>query len=271
MENTQPQAPEVPPVQGPRVTVLMVSQEQVAGLRASLASLPNDGSLEVIVVDCGSRDGSARLDEEFPQATFLRLPHNFGWTRAFNIGTRTAKGEYLFYLPTGRTVEPDTIARLLATLEQDPQAGAVCPAGEFHALPKPGEAGLRAVPASQAEYPFGQAVLYPKLALVSINYFPDQYGQHYADLELFHKMKEAGKRVHVREDVPLGGSQNPTPMIQEATAEADRLHGLATYYGKNYGFLAGFGFWLGQIFGAALRFRLGLAGSLLSGTKVDGL
>ncbi len=263
------------PIEGspalPRVTVILISQGQIERLRASLASLPKDGSLEVLVVDCGSRDGSGRLDEEFPGTTFLRLPHNFGWTRAFNIATRTAKGDFLFYLPTGRCVEPDTVARLLAALEGNPQAGAVCPAGEFFALPKAGDTALRPVPAAAAEYPFEQAVLYPKLALVSINYFPDKYGQYYADLELFHKMKEAGKRVLVLEEIQLGGTQEATPMIDPATAEADRLHGLATYYGKNYGFLAGFGFWLGQIFGAALRFRLGLAGSLLSGTKVDGL
>jgi glycosyltransferase involved in cell wall biosynthesis len=268
----------------PTVSVLIVSQAQRAALEATLASLEaayvpateeTPPLFETIVVDCASPDGSGRLDEHFEKATFMRLQKNFGWTRAFNIGTRTAKGQYLFCLPPGLTVEPGTIARLVDALRADAAAGAVCPRTEgatYFALPRPGEAELRVVPAADAEYPFGQPVLYPKLALTSINYFQEKsYGQFYADLELFHKMKEAAKRVKILEDVRLGGHATPTPSIDPEIAEADRLHGLATFYGKNFGFFSGFGFWLGQTLGAALRFRLGLASKLASGTKVDGL
>lgn len=52
---------------------------------------------------------------------------------------------------------------------------------------------------------------------------------------------------------------------------ADRLNGLGAFYSKNYGFGAGFSFWLGQTLKAAVSFRLGLAGKLLSSSKVDGL
>ncbi len=270
----------------PRVSVIIVSQAQRTALEATLASLaaarpadvaPPEGEapqpklFEVLVVDCGSRDGSATLDEQFEDVTFMRLPKNFGWTRAFNIATRTAKGEYLLHLPPGLTVEPTTIPTLLEAIKTDPQAGAVSPAGTFYALPKPGDTKLREVPASQAEYPYNHAVLYPRLSLTSINYFPDKYGQNYADLELFHKIREAGKRLKVLEDLRLGGAAADTPLIDAESAEADRLHGLSTFYGKNFGGTAGFTFSLGQALGAALRFRLGLAGKLLSGAKVDGL
>lgn len=270
----------------PRVSVLIVSQSQRSALEATLASLaaavpatipvPEGEAaqpklFEVLVVDCGSRDGSATLDEQFPDFTFMRLPKNFGWTRAFNIATRTAKGEFLFHLPPGLCVEPDTIPRLLDALTTDPQAGAVSPAGRFYALPKPGDTELREVPASQAEYPHQHAVLYPRLALSSMNFFPDKYGQYYADLELFHKLHSAGKKLKVLPDLILGGSAAETPMIDPESAAADRLHGLSTFYGKNFGGATGFKFTLAQTLGAALRFRFGLAGKLFSGTKVDGL
>lgn len=270
----------------PRVSVIIISQSQRPALEATLSSLlaarpaesaPAEGEaaqpklFEVLVVDCGSRDGSASLDDQFEGVTFMRLPKNFGWTRAFNIATRTAKGEYLLHIPPGLTIEANTIPALLEAITTDPQAGAVCPAGRFHALPKPGDTALREAPAAQAEYPYNQAVLYPRLALSSINYFPDKYGQFYADLELFHKLREAGKKVKVLEDLRLGGAPAETPLIDPESAEADRLHGLSTFYGKNFGGSAGFKFTLGQALGAALRFRLGLASKLLSGTKVDGL
>jgi glycosyltransferase involved in cell wall biosynthesis len=263
----------------PRVSVIVISQAQKAALVSTLGALGapppvEEGAaalFEVIVVDCGSQDGSGQVDEEFPYVTVLRLPRNFGWARAFNIGSRTAKGEYLLHVPVGLRLAAEALPKLLGAIEGQAQVGAVAAAGQGYALPKPGDKELRAVEAGEVEYPYMLPVLFPRVALASMNFFPDSYGQYYADLELFHKMKVAGKRVVVLPDVEAGGEIAPTPLIDEETAEADRLQGLGAYYSKNYGFAKGLGFWLGQTLGAALRFRLGLAGKLLSSTKVDGL
>lgn len=258
-----------------RVSVLIVSQNQIQLLRPTLAALANRNSpelSEVLVVDCGSQDGSARLDEEFEGITFLRLPRNFGWTKAINIATRTAKGQFLLWLPNGVQITPDGIDRLVAAIEADPKTiGAACPAGEFLALPSAGDGDLSPAAAGNPEYPFEQPVLFPRLALVSMNYLPDSYGQYYGDLELFHKLKVAGKRVAVLEDLKFVRDRAPLTVIDPETAAADKLNGLGSYYSKNYGFGAGFSFWLTQTLKAALSFRLGLAGKLLSSTKVDGL
>lgn len=268
-------APELNGPKSARVSILIVSQHQAPLLRATLTALAarlEPELSEILVVDCGSQDGSARLDEEFEGITILRLPRNFGWTRAINIATRTAKGEYLLVLPNGCQVEPDTVQKLLAAIEGDARAGAACPAGEFFALPKAGDEALTALSSTAApEYPFDHPVLLPKLALVSMNYLPDNYGQYYADLELFHKIREAGKRIVVLNDVMLRRERAPQEMIDAETDLADRLNGLGTFYSKNYGFMAGFTFWLGQVLKAAFSFRLGLAAKLLGSTKVDGL
>ena len=73
--------------------MVVVSHDRVAELRRCLESLEkSEGreSLQIIVVDNGSRDGSARLDADFPRAQFIRLPKNFGLTKAMNIGWRAA-------------------------------------------------------------------------------------------------------------------------------------------------------------------------------------
>jgi glycosyltransferase involved in cell wall biosynthesis len=259
---------------GPRVSVVIVSQSQVMLLRATLTALAarQEPQLsEVIVVDCGSYDGSPRLDEEFEGVTFLRLPRNFGWTKAVNIATRTAKGEYLFLLPNGCQVETDTIQRLVAGLEADSQAGAVCPLSEGKALPQGGASQLRPMSGERIEYPFDLPVLFPKVALVSMNYLPSQYGQYIADAELFLKMKQAGKVVKVLADVSVGRDRLPLEGPDAEVAEADRLSGLASYYSRNEGFMSGVQFWLGQCFGLLFSGRFGLFSKVLGGAKIDGM
>jgi glycosyltransferase involved in cell wall biosynthesis len=267
-------APEISESRPTRVSVVVVSQQQVDLLRGTLEALtcrekPEES--EVIVVDCGSQDGSARLDDEFEGMTFLRLPRNFGWTKAVNIATRTAKGEYLLLLPNGVEITADAISRMLGAMEGEAAAGAVCPAGEFYALPQPGESELRSVPPAEAAYPYDQPVLLPRIAIVSMNYLPDAYGQYYGDLDLFYKMRGAGKRIVVLEDLELKRARAPLTLIDAEMAEADRLSGLASFYSKNFGFGAWLSFWLGQSLKALAGMRLGLMGKLLSGAKVDGL
>ena len=95
MDETQP----IP--SGPRTSVLIVSHNSVAALRCCLDALlrtTDRQDVEILVVDKGSRDGSEQLDSDYPGVTFLRLPRNFGYTKALNIGTRTATGDYLFLL-----------------------------------------------------------------------------------------------------------------------------------------------------------------------------
>ena len=50
-----------------KISVVIVSFNRVERLRESLAALCGaDSGLQVIVVDNGSRDGAASLDDEFP-------------------------------------------------------------------------------------------------------------------------------------------------------------------------------------------------------------
>lgn len=259
---------------GPRVSVVIVSQSQVELLRPTLTALAGRQEpqfSEVIVVDCGSFDGSPRLDEQFEGVTFLRLPRNFGWTKAVNIATRSAKGDYLLLLPNGCHVEPGTIQQLVAGLKADPQAGAVCPLIEGKALPSGGASELRPMSGERVEYPFEEAVLFPKVALVSMNYLPDQYGQYMADAELFLKMKQAGKSVKVLGEISLRRDRMPLDAAGAEMAEADRLSGLANYYSRNEGLLSGLKFWLGQCLKALLGGRFGLFLKVLGGSKIDGL
>src|SRR5689334_24986326 len=99
-------------------------------LRACLQSIETSQErdrLQVIVVDNGSTDGAATLDNEFPNTQFIRLPKNFGLTKALNLGWRAADAEYVFFLHDDTEVQPSTIGTLADALDANADAAAVCP------------------------------------------------------------------------------------------------------------------------------------------------
>ena len=93
----QPEQPKPPP----RVSVVVISHNRCELLRVCLESLEKSeerDTIQVIVVDNGSFDGSAQLDAEFPKMQFIRVPKNFGLTKAMNLGWRAAEAPYVFFL-----------------------------------------------------------------------------------------------------------------------------------------------------------------------------
>src|SRR5438477_1947930 len=114
----------------PRVSVVVVSHNRVDLLRACLESIERSegrATLQVILVENGSTDGSAQLDSAFPNVQFIRLPKNFGLTKALNLGWRAADAEYVFFLHDDTELEPGTIGVLATMLDGHPEAAAVCP------------------------------------------------------------------------------------------------------------------------------------------------
>ena len=114
----------------PRVSAVVVSHNRVDMLRRCLEALEkseNRDALQVIVVDNGSRDGSGSTDAGFPNAHFLRLPKNFGLTKAMNLGWRAVSAEYVLFMHEDTELEPPAVRLLADTLDAHPEASATCP------------------------------------------------------------------------------------------------------------------------------------------------
>ena len=81
-----------------------------------------DIGYEVLVVDDGSRDGTATLLREatgtWPQLRLVRLLRNSGHQAALSAGFRRARGDYLVTIDADLQDPPEAIAELLATARE---------------------------------------------------------------------------------------------------------------------------------------------------------
>ena len=112
----------------PSLAVVIVtynSRAEIGACLASLAEISAAASVEIVVVDNGSTDGT--VDWIRTQAPFVRVIEpggNVGFARANNAGARQARGDYLLLLNPDTVVSAGALPRLLAALAAD-QAAAV--------------------------------------------------------------------------------------------------------------------------------------------------
>ena len=261
---------------------MVVSHNRAERLRRCLESLEQSEErekLEIIVVDNGSRDGSAALDGDFPNVRFIPLPKNFGLTKAWNLGWRAAGAEYVFFLHDDAEVEPPA-ARLLAdTLDANPDAAAACPllvnaeglpAPQLGALPPDGEytaaevSGADPVP---VRYPRGAALMIRVFVIKTVRQIDERYGQFGADADLAAQIWRASKKILL---VPAARARHTGGAARSAVEGADFQIGRAVFVNKYSGFAAGLKTKIGAALGALVCFRLSEFSNLLSGQKIDG-
>lgn len=287
----EPEPQPLPEELGPsaKVTAVVFSYDSAPALRRCLSALEgsNDRNLlEILVVDCGSHDESPQLDSEFPNITILRLPRYFGRTKAFNIATRTAAGEYLFFLTPEVEVLPTTIPALMARLESESETVAVCPllvdtetrtTRQFFRLPTPKSPEVpnvdidRKAEAQVVEGATFQAYFVRKYFIRAINFLDERYGEFGAELELGFQIRRSARKTIVLPAVTaLYTANSPYSESSKNIFAADRVNGLAVYFGKHYGFFSGLAFRLKNIMKSLFSLRFSLFLALISGSKIDG-
>jgi GT2 family glycosyltransferase len=264
------------------VSIVVVSHNRVERLRRCLESVEKSEarkSLELIVVDNGSADGSARLDGEFPNAQFIRLPKNFGLTKALNLGWRAANTEYVLFLHDDTELAPRAAGLLADVLDARADASAVCPllldeagkpAPQLGRLPPDGEwrpaepAGADPFP---VEYPRGAALMVRVFVIKAIRQIDERYGQFGSDADLAAQIHGAGKKILL---VPQATVRHYSQGRYAAEERADFLLGRAVFLGKYRGFGAGFKARLAAVFGPLFGFRLSEFSCTIGGKKIDG-
>jgi len=115
------------PVPSPRVSIIVVNWNGRHLLGECLDSVlcRQDGSLEVVVVDNGSEDGSADYVRERygDRVRLIELAGNEGWAGGNNRGIEAARGEHLLLLNNDACLEGDFFLRLREGIARHPAAG----------------------------------------------------------------------------------------------------------------------------------------------------
>jgi len=119
----------------PELSIIVVNWNTKKLLGDCLASIvKNRGevSLEIIVVDNGSTDGSIELVEKLLESsstkiTLIKNANNLGFSKANNQGIKVAKGKYILLLNSDTRVKPGCLGRLVGYLDNNPEVAAVSP------------------------------------------------------------------------------------------------------------------------------------------------
>ena len=223
----------------------MVCADSGASLRECVQrALESTLPLELILIDNGSTDGMPQSVEQAhaaePRLTVIYNHANLGFGPAVNRAA-AARGEHLLVLNPDCLLQPDTVARMLDTLDAHPEAGivgaVVCAAD---GTPDPASyrrdpllrralatlAGARggmniegAVPSGvvAAEAVSGALMLLPRKAFDQLGGFDERYFLHFEDLDLCRRARDAGHAVLLAGDVRVlhgkGGSSRHRPVF----------------------------------------------------------
>lgn len=136
----------------PLVSIVTPSFNQAKFLRQTIDSVLSQdySSLEYIIIDGGSTDGSQAIIEEYAD----RLAHwesvpDKGQTDAINKGFARATGQYLAWLNSDDVYQPHAVAEAVGFLEAHPKAGMVY--GDCTFIDAQGRA-IGRFPAAQTDY-----------------------------------------------------------------------------------------------------------------------
>lgn len=122
----------IPHTQGmkPDLSVIVLSWNTSPLLRKCLSSLRGNVSpslsLEIIVVDNASSDGSADMvASEFTEVLVVRNEKNEGYASGNNQGARISRGECILFLNSDTEVLPNALERMVAFLRENRAVGGV--------------------------------------------------------------------------------------------------------------------------------------------------
>ncbi len=248
------------------LSVVIVSWNTAALLRGCLTSLltsPTGGSIEVIVVDNDSSDGSANLvQRDFPGVQLVRNRSNTGFASANNQGIVASRGLYVLLLNSDALLPPGAATSLVEFMEQYPGVGAsgprlVRPDGRpqefsFGGDPTLGYLLRRALSSllwrrplhdwntdqvQEVDWVSGACLLARREAIDQVGLLDENYFMYFEDNDWCLRMRGGGWKVYYnpRVSVTHVGGQS---LIQNPAAQRAYYRSLDYFYAKHYGPLA---------------------------------
>jgi len=168
---------------------------------------------EVILVDNGSRDGSAAyVLENYPWVKLVELPGNIGFSGGNNRGLIECHGDYVVTLNNDTKVAPTFLTELVQVVRDDARVGMVAAKIlNFHETDRIDSVGIRSTTAGigvnhgvgetdKGQYdsldgifgPCAGAALYRRTMLEEVGFFDPDFFAYYEDLDLAWRGRLAG-------------------------------------------------------------------------------
>lgn len=123
-----------------KISIITINYNGLIDTCALIDSITFDDTLEVIVVDNGSKkDEATIIEQRYPHVTVVRSPQNLGFAGGNNLGIQAAHGKYLFFINNdtiirgeGGEMRGESILQpLIDRLESSDKIGMVCPKIRF--------------------------------------------------------------------------------------------------------------------------------------------
>lgn len=246
------------------LSVVILNYKSVGHLRQCLRGLRACAlpfKMEIIVVDNGSHDDSAAVTaNEYPEARYIGLEKNCGYSAGNNQGLRQATGEYLMILNPDVAVFSSAIQHLVDYLETHPTVGIVAPKlvnpdgstqlsgalfpsfwiplwrrSAFGKYPGPRQRiqqyfiqGWDRTTSRPVGWALGACLVIRRSAFEKIGPLDERYFLYYDDIDYCRRAWEAGWEVHYNADAEmvhyLSRTSAVNPGLSGVLSYATRLH-----------------------------------------------
>ncbi|MCB1568497.1 MAG: glycosyltransferase family 2 protein [Xanthomonadales bacterium] len=241
----------------PRVTAVVVSHDSGGELGDCIADLlAQDVTLQIIVVDNASRDGSLAALPQHSALERIENARNVGFGVACNQGVARATAPTLLFVNPDCRLPADTLSRLLGHLEHRPDLGMLgarllnrdgsVQAAAERQTPHPGEAIRRVLGLAKhasgagdegailrpVEATSGALMLMPRALFEALGGFDPGYVLHCEDLDLCRRVLASGKGIAVATDVPVIHLKGTSSRKRPIWVEWHKHRGMWRYFRK---------------------------------------
>lgn len=257
----------------PEISAIIIAFNGIKFLPDCLTTLTADLAgifAEIIVVDNGSRDGSAEfVAKNFPSVHVIANGENVGFARGVNMGVKSAHGEYLYVLNQDLRFRAGATSALLDRIKRDASVGMIGP--KYVGFDGRLQHSARAFPTYKhvfyemlllsrifphsrefgswrmswfdhererfVDQPMGSVMLIPRSVLEKAGLFDESFPIFFNDVDFCRRLKAAGyKRLYYPEAVVehyVGGSTRTRPLRMKYESHRSMyryLHKYARWY-----------------------------------------
>lgn len=114
------------------LSIITINYNGIKDTCELIESIPFEDTIEVIVVDNGSKaDEASYIQKQYPRVKIIRSNKNLGFAGGNNLGIKAASGKYIFLINNDTFFRCSNIKLLINRLESSPKIGVVCPKIRF--------------------------------------------------------------------------------------------------------------------------------------------